>query len=739
MRNIQTSLPVMTQPTIQQTFDRAVQHHRAGQLPEAEQLYREILATRPEHSQALHFLGMVLHQSGQRDIAVDLIRRAVALEPGLTEAHFNLGFALIDSGKFDEAIAPLRQAIALRPDYAQAHFNLGIALKSTGRIDEAIAAFRQTIALWPTYAQAHRSLGNALKESGKLDDAIAALRQAISADPDLPEAHNDLGMALSAKGRCEEAIAALRNAIALKPDYPEAHNNLGNAFRSARQLREAHLAFRQAILLKPDFIEARINLGAVLREGGRLDDALAAARQTIALRPTSPDSHNNLGNILKDQGQVEEAIAAYRRAIDLQPTYAEDHSNLILALHYSPTHDAESIAGELRRWNQQNAQPLKKFIQPHSNDPTPDRPLRIGYVSPDFRTHPVGRNLLPLFRHHNRQLFEITAYSNVLHPDATTPQFQQCADRWRNIVGLTDQQVADQIREDRIDILIDLSLHTAHNRLLVFALKPAPVQASYLGYPGSTGLDTIDYRISDPYIDPPGSDDSHYTEKTIRLSKTYWCYQPGADPTLLPAPSPALTNGYVTFGCQNNYCKISPAAWNTWSAILKTLPDSKLLVYSARGKHREKARNILANTGLDPDRLHFSESFGPEYFRCYNQIDIALDPFPFCGGTTTCDALWMGVPVITLWGQTAVGRGGRSTLSNLGLHEFIAATPDHYLQIAVDLARDLPRMESLRRGMRSRMQNSPLMDEPGFTQDMESLYRRMWHTWCDTATKSSRP
>jgi protein O-GlcNAc transferase len=658
----------MSQVALQNTFDQAIQRHRAGQLREAEQLYRQVLAQRPNHPASLHYLGVIALQTGQSHQAIDLIRRAIEIKPNYAEAHYNLGNALQETGQLDLSVESFKQAIAINPTLCEAMNNLGLSLKHLGLLDEAITAFKQAIAVRPDYADAFVNLGNAYKEQGQLDEAIEACRRGIAARPDLCEAH------------C----------------------NLGNA----------------------------------LREKGDLDQAVAACRKGVELGPKIPETHNNLANALKESGETEEAIAAYRRAIELNPRYHIAHSNLIFALHYQ--FEGREITEELDRWNRRHAKPLAKFVVPHDNQPDPNRRIRIGYVSPDFRGHVVGRNLQPWLHLHDREKFEIYCYSQVLRPDAMTRKFEQRVDGWRNVTGIPDEQVDKQIREDRIDILVDLALHTGNNRLLVFARKPAPVQASYLGYCGSTGLETVDWRISDRFLDTPGADESCYTEKTLRLTKSYWCYHPGIEKDVSPAPPPAATNGFVTFGCQNNYCKISPATWDAWIEILRSLPNSKLLVYSSPGSHRDRARKKLADAGIDPARLVFSESRGKDYFLRYNEIDIALDPFPFGGGTTTCDALWMGVPVVARSGQSAVGRGGRSILGNLGLLELVADSTADYVRLAVDLANDPARMAQLRGGMRQRMLASPLMDGEGFVRDLEDVFRQMWQIWCEREKSGGR-
>jgi predicted O-linked N-acetylglucosamine transferase (SPINDLY family) len=396
-----------------------------------------------------------------------------------------------------------------------------------------------------------------------------------------------------------------------------------------------------------------------------------------------------------------------------------------------PDYDAAAIAREHRIWNDKFIRPNLGKIGPYDNERSPDRRLKIGYVSADFRNHPVGRFLLPLFANHDHQKFEIFCYSNVNPTDEFTDRLRPCADHWRNIRLLNDDAVAEQIRQDRIDILIDLALHTDGTKIMVFARKPAPVQANYLAYCSTSGLETMDYRLSDPYLDPVGGPEDCYVEKTIRLAHSYWCYEVHVN-TPETNPPPMLQTGYVTFGCLNNYSKNSKKTWEAWHQLLKAVPKSRLVVYALKGSHRELAKERTAAAGIDAERLVFvGNAKTEEYFQQYLGIDIALDPFPYGGGTTTCDALWMGVPVVTLRGQTAVGRGGVSILSNIGLPELIADSPREYVQIAAQLAGDRKRLSELRGTLRQRMKDSPLTDGPQFAREVEAAYRQMWEQWCE--------
>jgi protein O-GlcNAc transferase len=716
----------MNQSEIEKTFASALRHHQAGQLAQARALHEQILAAEPTHAGALHYLGVIAYQSGDLQSAVDLMRRAIALRPGYAEAYNNLATILREMGQAPEAVAAARRAIELKPDYFEGFNTLGNALRDDGQAEEALAAYRRAVALRGDSAAAHNNLGNALRDVGRLEEAAASFARAAALRPDFALGHQRLGDALAEMGRAAEAIAAYRRAIALKADYSEAWNNLGLVLRSAGQTGEAAAAFARAAALRPDFAEAFSNLGMVLRDAGKLDEAIAACRRAIALRPDFAEAHVNLGIALRAQGESSQAIAEYRQAMQLKGDYPQAHSNLVYAMHFDPQYHAAAIAQEQANWNRQYAEPLKGLIKPHENSRDPDRRLRIGYVSPDFREHPVGRFMAPLLSHHDRKQVEVFAYAAVRVVDAMTARLREHVDVWHDTVGLSDQRVAERVREDRIDILVDVTMHMADNRLLVFARKPAPVQVTYLAYCSSTGLTTMDYRLSDPYLDPPGRDESIYSERTIRLPRSYWCYEPMTGISDERGPI-SDDRGFVTFGSLNNFAKVSGAALSAWMELLRNVPESQLLLHANEGSHRQRVADRLGEHGIDPGRVRFAGFMAAqEYFALYRQIDIALDTFPYGGGTTTCDALWMGVPVISLAGKTGVGRGGVSILSNLGLGELVADSPQMYVRIAEELGKDQDRLSNLRSTLRQRMEKSALMDAPGFARDVEAAYREMW-------------
>jgi len=611
------------------------------------------------------------------------------------EARHHLGVIAQQAGRYDLAVEWICQAIALNPNNPYAHYNLGEAYRTTGRLDEAAAAFQRAIQIKPNYPEACLNLGVTLAKQGRLDDAVDAYRNALQLKPDYPEAHNNMGVALRDQGQAGEAVAACWRAIELKPDYPEAHNNLGIA----------------------------------LRERGQFDEAVAAYRRALQLKPDLQGARSNLGSALKDLGQLDEAIGMFRRA--LQPGHEDPgiHSNLIYTLHFHPGCNARSISGEREIWNRQFGEPVKRFILPHAKDPAVAGPLRIGYVSPDFRDHVVGRNLLPLFERHDRRQFEIICYAGVVRADKLTEKFRQCADQWRSTVGVSDEALAEMIRRDGVNILVDLAQHMADNRLPVFARKPAPVQVSFAGYPDSTGLEAIEYRISDRYLEAGAADEETGTKEQVCLIDSFWCYDPGGMEVEVN-PLPALERGTVTFGSLGNFGKVNEPVLKLWARVLGTVKDSRLLLWSPAGSHRERALETLRSEGVEASRVEFVE-FRPrrEYLELYHRLDIVLDTFPYNGHTTSLEALWMGVPVVSLVGKTPVSRAGLSQLTNLGLPELVAHSESDYVRIAVELAGNLPRLAQLRSTLRDRMENSVLMDAPHFARDVEAAYRSMWEAW----------
>ncbi len=714
-------------------IDRALELHQAGRLAEAEVLYRQILRTQPQHADALHLLGVIAHQRGEHEAAVTQIAQAIHIDRGVAAYHNNLGEALRAQGKLDQARAAYEQALSLRPTYADAHSNLGLVLYAQDKLAEAVAAFEQALAI-SADADTYLHLGDVLRDLNRLDGAISAYNRALALRPEFAQACNNLGAALRQQGKLEEALAVLKRALTLDADYAEAYYNFGIALADYGKQDDAIAAYRRALQLRPDLAEAHYNLALVLQREGQLADAITAYEQALALRPNDHEAFNNLGHALLAQGRLEDARTAFERALAMQPGFADAHSNLLMLLNYRFDVEPADVFAEHLRWGTRHAEALARSLPPHDIDSTPDRRLRIGYVSPDLRSHSVAFFVEPLLKTHDRRHFDVFCYANVRRPDTMTERLKELADHWRDIVRLDDDEVARLIREDGIDILVDLAGHTAGNRLLVFARKPAPIQIAYLGYPNTRGFDAIDYWLTDALADPPEETERYYVERVIRLPNGFNCYQP--PPHSPPvSPLPALKTGHITFGSFNNTPKINERVIACWAAILNAVPRSRLILKAralADRQTRERLEQCFIGHGIAAERIEMVSwtASSADHLQLYHRVDIALDTFPYNGHTTTCEALWMGVPVVTLAGHMHAGRVGVSLLTHAGLLELVAENPEKYVRIAVALASDLGHLKDLRQGLRDKLKRSPLADTAGFTRDVEGAYATAWERWC---------
>jgi predicted O-linked N-acetylglucosamine transferase (SPINDLY family) len=664
-------------------------------LQEAVACYHEVLRLYPDHAAAHRDLGAVAAMHGRWQEAIHHCRRALALAPGAAPTYNNLGAALINVGAAVDAQPCLEQAVLLDPGNVDAHNNLGVALKSLGKTAEAVSHFRRAIELAPQHSRAHYNLGNALHQQGNLGDATAAYLRALALEQDFVDCLNNLGVVLTAQGKLEEAELFLNRALTLDPEHAGAHSNLGN----------------------------------LLRAKNRLEDAVRAYQHALLLQPEHPDPQNNLGVVLTALGRVDEAVACYQHAVNSRPDFAAAHSNLLACWNYLPDIDLDALFAEHCNWAKQHAVATPTIH--HDGNRDLERPLRIGYVSPDFRRHPVADFLRPIFTHHDRRAFEVFAYAEVVVPDAVTAFFQTKADGWRSTHGLSDTQICEQVRADKIDILVDLAGHTANSRLRAFAFKPAPVQITYLGYPSTTGLSTIDYRLTDALADPPG-EPRRYTEELVRLPRAF-CYAPPEDAPRV-GPLPALRKGHITFGSLHNLAKLNGRVLDLWCEVLRRLPRSRMLVFrdALEDATKKHFQTQFTMRGIRPDRLEFRQTVdgGATHLPAYQAVDLSLDPFPWNGHTTACESLWMGVPVIALYGDHYAGRMAADTLTAAGLTELIAHSLEQYLDIAADWAADLNRLAKVRVGLRDRMRDSPLCDGRGFTRNLEAVYRELWRRSC---------
>lgn len=744
---------------------------QVGRLDEALRHFSRAVAVRPDFAAGHYNLGNGLIAAGKLEEAAASFRRAVALQPDLASAHNNLGHVLNSLGRHTEAEPCLRQALALKPDYDDAMFNLGVTLGALDRADEAEACYRRAVAIRPSLAPAWHNLANLIaKHKEEIDEAIECYRRAVAADPNYAEGYNGLGNALQTKRQHEAAEANYRRAIELKPGLAEAHNNLGNILQVRLDYEGAIEAYQRALALDPNNAETHSNLGAAYRaltrhldalesyrralalkpgHAGALynigncyasltlfDEAIDAFQQAIALRPDYAEAMNNLGGCYQNQGRLKEAETMFRMAVENLPTYATANSNVLFLLSYHRLADSETILAEHRLWEERVAPPEAKLRPPYANDRNPERRLRIGYVSSDFKTHSVSSFIEPILAAHNRQRVELFCYAEVAKSDSVTERIRADVDSWRVIHGVGDDDVAQMIRDDRIDILIDLNGHTSGNRLRVFCYKPAPVQATYLGYFTTTGLSTMDYWITDGVLCPPDTAE-RTVEEIYRLPRCWLSYQPLVNAPDV-APAPESLGEPLTFGSFNNIIKLTPRTIALWSRVLNAFPASRMILKATQlsaQTTRDRLRTAFAAHGIAGDRFIMYDRIQSfrEHLAVYDRLDIALDPTPLTGGTTTADALWMGVPVVTLAGQAMVERMSASFLTAIDRPEWIATSEDEYVDIVARLVRQKEERLRWRAEQRQRVAQSPLRDHKGLAVALEDAYADMFRRWCARA------
>jgi predicted O-linked N-acetylglucosamine transferase (SPINDLY family) len=609
-------------------------------------------------------------------------------------------------------------------------FDRALALHKAGDLAGAEAAYRQVLGLEDQDTGALSGLAEVVYRAGRNSEAVGLISEAARKFPTDPSVQMTLAIILGHEGKFDQAVAVYRRLIALRPDLAEAYTRMATPLLATGRAHEAIEACRRSLELRPDHMPTTVVLCSALSGVGDLDEVVALCRDGLSRHPEFRTLCVNLGWALREQGKVDEAIACYREALG-KGMHKQIYDDLLFTLHFHPGYGREEIYREHREWAETFARPRAGEVRPHGNDASPDRRIRLGYVAHDLGNNPVGRFMLPLLENHDRGGFEVFVYCDRRRADAVGDRLAAAAGVWRATGGVSDERLAERIREDRVDVLVDLIMHSNGSRLMAFARKPAPVQVTYLAYCSTTGLDSIDYRLTDWFLDPPGCPE-FYSEKSVRLPKCYWCYAPpGEAPDV--GPLPALSKGHITFGCLNEFSKVTHAALSTWCDVLRRVGGSKLLLHAKPGSQRAVVAEQVTRNGIDPARVEFVGRIPlAEYFSQYNRIDIALDPFPYAGGTTTLDALWMGVPVVTLAGDTAVGRGGVSILSMIGLADQLASlTPDHYVATAVSLASDVPRLSDLRQDLRQRVWRSPLPDSRGFTRGVEDAFRGMWRGWCE--------
>ncbi len=692
--------------------------------------------------------GHVLEAQDRLDEAMQRYLDAIRLAPDPARAHLNLGNVLLAKGDLPGALDAFRTAIKHKPDYAGAYYNIGNALLGNGQFDEAAANYRRALEIQPDYAEVHCSLGVALKELGQLDSAIASFQTALKINPDLVEAYTNLDVAirdifnmcnvLMDNGQLNDAVANYLRVLEINPDFTEAHCNMGLALQALGKFEAAVASYQRALANKPDFAEAHNNLGLALQSLGKLNIAVESYRRALEIKPDFAEAILNLGNTLKDLGQLDGAVECYRLALEINPGYSDAHSNLLLTLNYTAIHAPSYYFEQARQFGRIVAGKVGERFSAWQCATRPER-LRVGLLSGDLLDHPVGFFLDELLAHIDPARVELIAYPAHHKQDELTARIRRYFSAWKPLSGLSDESAARLIHADGVHVLLDLSGHTQHNRLPVFAWKPAPVQVSWLGYFATTGVAEMDYVLADE-VGVPEVQQAQFTESVWYLPDTRLCFTaPAVD--LAVTPLPALAKGRVTFGCFQNLTKVGDGVLELWGEVLAAVPDATLRLQCKQFSESTQVEQLLHRLqryGIDSVRVVTHGAAGREaYLAAHAEVDLILDTFPYPGGTTTCEALWMGVPTLTLAGDSLLARQGASLLTAAGLAEWVANSKMEYIAKAITLASDLPRLASLRAGLRPQVLASPLFDAPRFARNFEDALWGMWQRYQAQQGKSA--
>lgn len=652
-------------------------------------------------------------------------------------AAFDQAFELFGARRPEAAAAVCRAALTADAGQAELWHLLGVIAHNRGDPATAVAHLSRAVALRPDDAEARGNLAHSLHAAGQAQAAVAAFRDYLAVRPDDADAHARLGDALRALGRMAAAAAAYREAIARRPAHAEAHGNYAGALLALGRNVEAAAACREALRLDPDGLAAGLNLAVALARCGDLDGAGAAGEAVAARHPDAPRVYRTLALLYKDQAMTGRAVACYRRAVALEPHNAATHSAMLFLLLYDPGLDYREVLAEHRRWGARHAATLCPPV-PHGNAPDPERRLRVGYLSADFCYHSKAEAFAPLVEAYDRGRFEVVCYSGTAQSDRRTAEFRRAAGAWCDTRGLTDAALAARIRDDRIDVLVDLSGHTLGNRLTVMAHRPAPVQAGWLDV---TGVMAVDALITDRVLWPP-ADAALICESLVHLPDGALGYRPPPEaPPVAPPPAPA--RGHVTFGSFNGALKLGPPVLDAWAEILGRVAGARLVLKNPSFDDPALCRRFaraFAGRGIDPQRIAFLGRTGQmAQLAAHAGIDIALDTFPGNGGVTTWEALWMGVPVVALRGHPPAGNNGAAILTFTGLAELIAETPAAYVDLAARLAADPAGLAQRRSRQRPRLAAAPILDPRAYARSVQDAYRRLWRRWCAARTAAHAP
>jgi len=755
----QPSPPLSASP---QDIEALIALFNQGRYTEVEPLAQAMTERFPLHSFAWKVLGALYRQAGRREDALAMMQKAAVLSPDDAEAYNNLSVLLRELGQLKEAQVSCLRALAIKPDYAEAHNNLGIVFQALGELSDAQTSYQKALAFKPDYAEAYNNLGVLQKALGHFEDAQASCRRAVEIRPNYAEAYNNLGIALQALGRIAEAQACYLRTLEIKPSYAEAHNNLGTVFKALGRFDDAQASYQKALAIKPDYAEALGNLGMLFNEAGRFADAQrsyqralaitpddaklhsslgyvlkelgylaqaeASCRQALAIAPDDAGAYSNLGIILVEQGRLAEAEASYERALAIEPDNPMFHSNLLCALNFTGDRARSSCLEAARRFGRQFSKPVGARFETWPCEATPVERLRVGLVSADLRHHPVGYFLESLLPYIDQTRVELIAYPSSRNDDELTTRIKPYFTAWQATEALSDKALASRIHADGTHILLDLAGHTARNRLPVFLWKPAPIQISWLGYFATTGMAEMDYLLADA-VGVPVEHRDEFTEQIAYLPDTRLCFTAPRDAPEI-SPLPALSNPYITFASFQNLAKITDSVLALWSRVLAAVPKSRLRLQNKALEDsviRAAFDQRLRQHRIDPASVDL-QGYVPrvDYLTAHGAVDFILDTFPYPGGTTTCEALWMGVPTLTLSGQTLLARQGASLLTAAGLSGWVAADEDEFVRKAQAFAADLPHLAALRAGLREQLGQTALFDAERFSRNFESTLWALW-------------
>ncbi|KAL4339082.1 probable UDP-N-acetylglucosamine--peptide N-acetylglucosaminyltransferase SPINDLY isoform X1 [Arachis hypogaea] len=721
-----------------------------GRLVEAAESYQKALRVDPSYKAAAECLAIVLTDigtniklSGNTQEGIQKYFEALKIDPRYAPAYYNLGVVYSEMMQYDMALTFYEKAASERPMYAEAYCNMGVIYKNRGDLEAAITCYERCLAVSPNFeiaknnmAIALTDLGTKVKLEGDINRGVAFYKKALYYNWHYADAMYNLGVAYGEMLKFDMAIVFYELAFHFNPHCAEACNNLGVIYKDRDNLDKAVECYQLALSIKPNFSQSLNNLGVVYTVQGKMDSAASMIEKAIMANPTYAEAYNNLGVLYRDAGDIALAINAYEQCLKIDPDSRNAGQNRLLAMNYIDEGNDDKLFEAHRDWGRRFMRLYPQFTS-WNNSKDPERPLVIGYVSPDYFTHSVSYFIEAPLVYHDYTNYKVIVYSAVVKADAKTIRFREKVLKkggiWKDIYGTDEKKVAEMVREDQVDILVELTGHTANNKLGMMACRPAPIQVTWIGYPNTTGLPTIDYRISDSLVDPPETKQNH-VEELVRLPECFLCYTPSPEAGPI-VPTPALSNGFVTFGSFNNLAKITPKVLQVWARILCAIPNSRLVVKCKPfccESVRQRFLSTLEQLGLEPLRVDLLPLIllNHDHMQAYSLMDISLDTFPYAGTTTTCESLYMGVPCVTMAGSVHAHNVGVSLLSNVGLGHLVAKNEDEYVKLALKLASDIPALQNLRMSLRELMSKSPLCDGANFILGLESTYRQMWRRYC---------